>query len=73
MADFDIQLGLFGAPSTFVGYHVVAAHTRVLGDGTEVFVGEHLRWNRGRTTVSGGATATEEPAPEQIPLFAPRR
>ncbi len=44
-----IQLGLFGGFSEIAGTHVVSAHTRALSDGTEVFVGEHLRWNRGRS------------------------
>ena len=42
-----IQLGLFG-PAEVVGMHVVSAHSRTLDDGSEVFVGEHVRWNRGR-------------------------
>lgn len=43
-----IQLGLFGGQNEIAGTHIVAAHTRVLADGSEVFVGEHVRWDRGR-------------------------
>jgi hypothetical protein len=43
-----IQLGLFGGYAEVAGTHVVAAHTRLLSDGSEVFVSEHLRWNQGR-------------------------
>ena len=44
-----IQLGLFGDCTEAAEMHVVSAHTRLLHDGTEVFVAEHTRWNRGRT------------------------
>ncbi len=71
-----VQLGLFSGCAEVVGMHTVAAHTRVLSDGTEVFVGEHLRWNPGRRTARtrprrrGGG----DPAPTQLPLWtdAPR-
>lgn len=43
-----VQLGLFGGCAEIAGMHVVSAHTRTLPDGSEVFVGEHVRWNRGR-------------------------
>lgn len=44
----EVQLGIFGGSNAIAAMHTVAAHTRVLPDGSEVFVGEHLRWNRGR-------------------------
>jgi hypothetical protein len=47
--DVTVQLGMFGVSNRIAGTHVVQAHTRVTPDGEEVFVGEHLRWNRGRT------------------------
>lgn len=40
-----VQETMFGVQRS-LDMHVVAAHTRVLQDGTETFVGEHLRWNR---------------------------
>ncbi len=45
-----IQMGLFGGFNAVADMHTVAAHTRIQADGSEVFVGEHIRWNRGRTT-----------------------
>ena len=72
----DVQLGLFGGFAELVGTHAVAAHTRVTGDGTEVFVSEHLRWSRGRR--SPGASersvavhAEDEglPGAVQLPLW----
>lgn len=53
--DAAVQLGMFGVPSTLAGSHVVAAHTRTLANGEEVFVAEHVRWNRVRAeAVPGG-------------------
>ena len=73
MISIPVQPDLFGGPSELEDFHVVTAHTRQLADGTEVFVGEHLRWNRGtgRAPRPHGAPG---PAPEtdQIALF-PRR
>ncbi|MCB9679755.1 MAG: hypothetical protein H6737_31910 [Alphaproteobacteria bacterium] len=43
-----VQLGLFGGTGTIEGTHLVAAHSRILADGTEVYVAEYRRWNRGR-------------------------
>jgi hypothetical protein len=43
-----VQLGFFGSDDVALDMHVVGAHVRYLADGTEVFVGEHLRWNRGQ-------------------------
>ncbi len=53
MTPIPVQLGLFGGENELVGLHVVSAHTRVRADGSEVFVGEHLRWNRGRSEPRG--------------------
>lgn len=55
----------------------MSAHTRIRSDGSEVFVGEHLRWNRARS----GRTATRAPRSveplevpdEQLGLFDPDR
>lgn len=44
----QVQLGMFGQPATVVDHHVVSAHFRTRSDGREVFVAEHLRWNRPR-------------------------
>ena len=55
------------------GYHVVSAHSRVLADGSEVFVGEHLRWNRGRKSQpSAPAPRRMEVPAEQLGLFDSR-
>jgi hypothetical protein len=66
-------MALFGGENVLVGLHVVSAHTRMLGDGSEVFVGEHLRWNRGRTAPSSGSGArrpsADPPDDGQISLF----
>ena len=69
-----VQLGLFGECSgTIAATHVVSAHTRILSDGTEVHVAEHLRWNRGQQAVP----RMPRPAPRppacaaQIQLFPP--
>ncbi len=71
MSSPSIQLGLFGK-ATVADHHVVSAHTRVLADGTEVFVGEHLRWNRPRRP-RGPRRPRPAPAtdPRQGDLFAP--
>ena len=45
-----IQLGLFPGCAEVADMHVVSAHTRMLSDGSAVFVGEHLRWNTSRPT-----------------------
>lgn len=72
MAELDLQPGLFGATS-LPGTHVVAAHSRMLADGTTTFVAEHLRWNRGRTQrtrlprVPARPTPVEDP--DQLGLF----
>lgn len=65
-----VQMGLFGGDNALVGLHLVSAHTRLLADGSEVFVGEHLRWNRGRTGVRRGPRPVGAPDDAQIPLFA---
>lgn len=59
-SDVSVQLGMFGVANTIAGAHVVQAHTRVLASGEEVFVGEHLRWNRARSA----ARAAPRPRPE---------
>lgn len=73
MADeVPIQLAMFGAPAEVVGLHVVSAHTRLLADGNEVFVGEHVRWNRGTRgprPAEGSAARFEPPASGQLGLF----
>lgn len=48
MAEVSVQLGLYGGTTELTDFHVVAAHTRILRDGTTAFVSEHLRWNRGQ-------------------------
>jgi hypothetical protein len=76
MGTVSVQLGLFGGGSTLPEFHVVSAHTRTLADGSEVFVGEHLRWNRGAAAPRGdrglraGAPPDGEEVPEQIRLFS---
>lgn len=68
------QGDLFGGQTPGRLTHVVAAHHRVLADGTEVFVGEHLRWNRGRRRLPAKPAPREvEVAEGQIPLFGARR
>jgi len=74
-SDVTVQLGMFGVSNRIAGAHVVHAHTRVKADGDEVFVGEHLRWNRGRTTARGPAprarpTDADDDASQQD-LFGP--
>ncbi len=54
MSAKPFQLGMFGAVRS-MDAHLVAAHERMLADGTEVFVAEHLRWNRGRSEPRGRA------------------
>lgn len=70
MADRPDQLGLFSDLHAPRGHHLVTAHTRVRADGTEVFVAEHVRWNRGRRPP--GAPAPRRPPPtdaRQLPLL----
>ena len=70
----QIQLGLFAGCAEVADTHVVSAHTRQLADGTEVFVGEHLRWNGGRQLPRMQGTARgPAPVPEQPGLFDERR
>jgi hypothetical protein len=72
MTPVHVQLGLFGVDNTLAAFHVVSAHTRVQADGSEVFVGEHLRWNRGRTGERAGlprSPAPEADDPAQPSLF----
>ena len=47
--------------------HVVEAHTRILADGSEVFVGEHLRWNRGRHASTPRVARPRPAVPEDHP------
>jgi hypothetical protein len=70
MQHVPVQIGLFGGEGNLVDCHVVSAHFRVRDDGTEIFVGEHLRTNRGRT--ARGPSVSEAPldvAPGQLALF----
>lgn len=71
-----IQLGLFAGCAEVAGMHVVSAHTRLLADGTSVFVGEHLRWNAGRHPVpaspSGSSHRVATALPDQPGLFDDR-
>ena len=62
-----IQLGLFGGFTEVADMHTVAAHTRTRADGTEVFVGEHLRWNRGRQPERPRAPKPTAEVPEDHP------
>ncbi|MEQ1502914.1 MAG: hypothetical protein ABMB14_11825 [Myxococcota bacterium] len=68
MTPIPVQLSMFGGENVLVGLHVVSAHTRLRSDGTEVFVGEHLRWNRGQ---AGRGARRDAPARDdaQVPLF----
>jgi hypothetical protein len=67
-------MGLFGDHNQLVGMHVVDAHTRTLANGTEVFVGEHLRWDRGRQGPRAPAVRVPDPAEEgQLGLFRTAR
>ena len=54
--------------------HLVAAHTRILADGTSTFVAEHLRWNRGRSSAPRFAAPRIAPLvdPGQLGLFFDR-
>lgn len=74
MQQVAVQIGLFGGEGHLVDCHVVSAHFRVTEDGTEVFVGEHLRANRGRAARGGPRIPAlpEETPPEQLALFGPR-
>ena len=52
--------------------HLVAAHTRILHDGTSTFVAEHLRWNRGRNPRPRFTATRASPPPDepgQLGLF----
>jgi len=71
-ADAAIQLGMLGVPAQLEDTHVVAAHTRVLASGEEVFVGEHVRWNRGRSAGPSPARRRipDGPSDDQLGLFA---
>ena len=68
-----VQLGMFAGYEPVPEMHVVAAHTRLLSDGSEVFVSEHLRWNRGKTGPRvrqvERATPSDEPLEGQLGLF----
>jgi hypothetical protein len=64
------QPTLFGVPDDDEPMHTVAAHTRVLHDGTEVFVAEHVRWNRGRQAYRPRRKkAPLPPTEDQLDLF----
>ena len=63
-----VQLGLYGGHTEITDVHVVAAHTRVLADGSTTFVAEHLRWNRGRQAPRLPAPRLPD-APEHPSLF----
>ena len=77
--DIPLQAGLFGDTHDILGLHVVAAHTRVLSDGSEVNVAEHVRWSRGQNTAprsskrhSSEATTARQSAealPSQLSLW----
>ena len=69
MRPVAIQTDLFGGPSHIPGFHVVTAHSRVQADGNEVFVAEHVRLNRGRSTRPRGQPATAVVGDGQIALF----
>jgi hypothetical protein len=69
MEPIHVQMGLFGGDSEIAGFHVVTAHTRVLADGSEVFVGEHLRWNRGRTPERTSPEGGADESVDQLALF----
>lgn len=60
----SVQFGLFGGANEIVGVHTVSAHTRVLEDGSEVVVPEHVRWNRGRKPKNTGSRARARKAPK---------
>lgn len=66
------QLGLFAGCDETPGVHTVAAHTRILHDGTEVFVAEHLRRNRPRRPRSlpplKGPPPTDHPTLFDLPF-----
>lgn len=73
MTVIPVQLSLFGGEALLVGLHVVSAHTRVQQDGTEVFVGEHLRWNPARASRGPRRAAVAGAAERQVALFPPER
>ena len=64
-----IQFGLFGGSNEIAGLHVVSAHTRILEDGSEVHVPEHVRWNRGRKAKNTGRRARKRSDTKQASLF----
>jgi hypothetical protein len=69
-----VQLGLFGGCAEVAGMHLVSAHTRVLADGTEVQVTEHLRWDRGRQARRPPSLRRAAVADDEHPsLFDPPR
>ena len=66
------QLGLFHDAPEPDDTHVVSAHSRILANGTEVHVGEHLRWNRGKQGPRMRTRTRRAPSPvpqEQLGLF----
>ena len=67
------QLGMFGVTDQR-DTQVVSAHTRILADGTEVEVAEHVRWNRPPGSAPVGRRRRTVPsAPEgQLPLLLKR-
>lgn len=68
-----IQLGLFAGCAEIADMHVVSSHIRQLADGSEVFVGEHLRWNGGRQAPRMSAVRSPSaPLPNQPSLFGDR-
>ena len=71
MKPIPVQMALFGGENVLVGLHTVSAHTRVRADGSEVFVGEHLRWNRGTHAPHGRRAPAPPPDDAQVPLFPP--
>lgn len=76
MRALAVQPDLFGGPAQIPGFHRVNAHMRVVPDGTEVFVAEHLRMNRPNHSRRSPATlaATSNADGDQMPLFgAPPR
>ena len=70
---FHVQLGLFAGCAEVADMHTVSAHTRLMSDGSEVFVGEHLRWNGGRRAHRAARFVRRAflspPSPDQPGLF----
>ncbi|TNE86521.1 MAG: hypothetical protein EP330_22545 [Deltaproteobacteria bacterium] len=69
MTEVSVQLGLYGGTTELTDFHVVAAHTRVLADGSTTFVAEHLRWNRGRQAPRARVPRTPTPDERHPSLF----